>query len=54
MKNHSSEEILAERAKLESVAAWNEQRAHLARKNGDHDAAQRHLDNALSCRWRQR
>jgi hypothetical protein len=42
-----AEARFATRARLEAAARWLEQRAHLARKNGDDRAAVRYHDNAM-------
>lgn len=44
--------IEADRARLEAVARWNQQRAQLARNSGQEQDAARHHDNAMACRLR--
>ena len=47
------EDRIAQRARLEACAEWNEERALQARRRGDDRDAERHLNNAMAC-WRQR
>jgi hypothetical protein len=50
----STEARLAQRQRLEACARWNERQAYLHRKNGYDRDSDRHHNNAMSCRLRQR
>jgi hypothetical protein len=52
MTDQTIEDRIAQRARLESCAEWNEERALQARRRGDERDAQRHRDNAIRLRQR--